>query len=295
MRIIAAPAFGAAALACALLATHRPATAEQFIGFGQPGTPGWEMQSYPTVNRVQGDRASLAAETIVAWFSDGGFTGTQRDQFEFWFGGTFGHADPRGAERTTGWGASTPTLGAEYYYNLIEPRSQPDDSGYLSWWISPVLTLNFPTGPRATDRFGDGSDQYSSFFTVTNYLQVGRIGATINPVSLFYAARDRSASVQGDGASSRKRGGLSWTLGELAAGYFVTPDLALGLHHAFHIDNRSRSSFEGSRIGRIGPALSYNGWARHGISVSANLNFSYYTSSNRARETTLATFIGMRF
>ena len=84
-------------LAFACLSVISPHTsAEQFIGFAQPGIPdSWAVESFPVLNRTSKGDTSIAANTVLAYFSKTGFTGTQRDQFQFWAGAISGYTNAR--------------------------------------------------------------------------------------------------------------------------------------------------------------------------------------------------------
>ena len=65
-------------------------------------------------------------------------------------------------------------------------------------------------------------------------------------------------------------------MADVAAGYLVNEDLWLGVHHVYNINNTSASDFKESRSGKIGPSMTYTGFSKEGLFVSANLNFDYY-------------------
>ena len=117
-------------------------------------------------------------------------------------------------------------------------------------------------------------------FSVANYLRVGRFAVTFTPAGIHYAARNRHATDFGAGDPAQLRGGVSLWLGDIAAGYLVTEDLWLGVHHVYHINNTTASDFNVSRAGKIGPSMTYTGFAEEGLFISANLNVDYYHSAN---------------
>lgn len=78
-----------------MLLASTSAEAEQFIGFAQPGLPGWAVESFPVFNRTTAGDVSAAANTELSYFSNTGFTGTQRDQFQFWAGAISGYTNAR--------------------------------------------------------------------------------------------------------------------------------------------------------------------------------------------------------
>lgn len=65
----------------AVLAINASAQAEQFIGFGQPGLPGrWAVETFPVYNRNADGNVRAGGNTVLAYFSETGFTETTRDQ-----------------------------------------------------------------------------------------------------------------------------------------------------------------------------------------------------------------------
>lgn len=279
-----------------ILSTLTPAKsmAEEWIGFGQPGKPSsWALETYPVYSHTSPNVNSISTFTELAYFTETGFTGTHRDQFEFWIGGSVGYAKPNPG--TSGWGAAAPNLAIEYYYNVIVPNADPGTANYLTWWTSPILSVTFPNGSDRTSGFGAGANQYSYSFSVNNYVQSGKIGATINPLEISYSARNLNASVISNGGLQRLRGGLSLTVADIAAGYQVTDNLFLGLHHSFSLYSVSASDFQESREGKIGPSFTYSGFAKSGLFISGNLNFDYYTSNNLKHSTTVTASIVKNF
>lgn len=277
------------------LATAATAGAEQFIGFGQPGQPGsWALQSFPIINRSANGTTRAGANTVLAYFSETGFTGTQRDQLEIWFGAIPGYSTPaQGSSR--GWGVASPNIGLEYYYNVIEPTSAPGSADYRTFWTSPTLMIEFPNGSHATSGYGAGANRYAYSFSIANYAQVGKWGVTFTPVGVHYAQRNRNATDFGLGDARKLRGGLSLWFADIAAGYQATPSLWLGVHHKYSIFNRGASDFAETREGKIGPSMTYTGLAAHGIFISANLNFGYYHSTNLPHANSLTMALVKRF
>lgn len=275
----------------AVLGLSASAQAEQFIGFGQPGPPGqWAVESFPAFNRNSNGDVRAGGNTVLAYFSDTGFTGTRRDQVQFWVGAVPGYASTNDVPGAKAWGIASPNVGLAWYYNVLEPTSEPGAADYRTFWTNPTLMVEFPNGNDNLAGHGAFANRYAVSFSVANYLRVGRFAATFTPVGLHYAARNRTASELTVGDPQYLRGGLSLWLGDVAAGYLVTDDLWLGVHHVYHINNRSASHFASSRVGKIGPSMTYTGFAGHGLLVSANLNVDYYHSDNlpRSRELTMA-------
>lgn len=95
-----------ASLSSALMLTFGAhVAAEQLLGFAQPGLPGrWAVESFPVISRTSDGKTSVAANTVLAYFSETGFTGTQRDQLQFWAGAVPGYASTQGAVDSNAWG-----------------------------------------------------------------------------------------------------------------------------------------------------------------------------------------------
>jgi hypothetical protein len=262
--------------------------ADEFIGYGQAGKPGsWALETFPIATHTSPNGNSINTFTNPAYFTETGFTGTHRDQFEFWAGASTGYAKAAPGSGLNGFGMASPQLGIEYYLNVVQPNAEPGSAGYTTFWTSPIFTVSFPNGNTHDSGFGAGANQYAYGFSVNNYIQVGKIGVTVNPVELYYASRNRNATDLGDGEMRKLRGGLSITVADIAGGYQVTNDLFLGLHHSFSFYNAYGSDFQESREGKIGPALTWSGLVKYGIFISANLNFDYYTTPNLKHSITL--------
>ena len=258
-----------------------PAHGEQFIGFAQPGVPGqWALESFPVFSRTTKGSVRAGSNTVLAYFSETGFTGTQRDQLQFWVGADTGYNNDNSARNDGAWGVASPNLGLAYYYNVVEPKSAYGSEDFTTFWVNPTLSLEFPNGNDEGTGYGAFANRYGASFSVANYLRVGRFAATFTPAGIHYAARNRHASDLGSGDPTRLRGGVSFWLADIAAGYLVTDDVWLGVHHSYHINNRSASDFKESREGKIGPAMTYTGFSKQGFYLSANLNVDYYHSDN---------------
>lgn len=264
-----------------VLGINESTQAEQFIGFGQPGIPGkWALESFPVFSRNTDGDVRAGGNTVLAYFSETGFTDTPRDQLQFWVGAIPGYASTNGARDTSPWGIASPNLGFAYYYNVVEPTTDYGSADYTTFWTNPTLMVEFPNGNKEVAGYGAFANRYAVSFSIANYLRVGRFAATFTPVGIHYAARNRNATDLGDGDPTRLKGGVSLWLANIAAGYLVSDDLWLGVHHAYHINNRTASDFKESREGKIGPSMTYTGFAEQGLYVSANLNFDYYHSAN---------------
>lgn len=268
--------------ALALMLGGAPAAhGDQFIGFAQPGEPGkWALESFPVFNRTAKGDVRAGTNTVLAYFSESGFTGTQRDQFQLWLGADSGYAASNGTRASKNWGVASPNLGLAYYYNVVPPASAFGADDYFTLWTNPTLSLEFPNGNEDLDGYGAFANRYGASFSLANYVQLGRFAVTVTPAGIHYAARNRHASDLGDGDPVQLRGGISYWLADIAAGYRVSDDLWLGVHHSYHLNNRSASDFKPSRQGKVGPAMTYTGFAKQGLYLSANLNFDYYHSDN---------------
>jgi hypothetical protein len=272
-RALAALAFSAGAMA--------NAHADMFIGFGQAGAPGsWAVESFPSISRSSDGTVRAGANTVLAYFSKTGFTGTQRDQFEVWAGAIPGYATGPAGSSGSGTGIASPNIGLEYYYNVIQPTTPYGSPDYTTFWTSPTLMVEFPNGNTGTTGFAAGANRFAYSLSLANYLQVGNWGVSFIPVGLYYADRNRNATDLGGGNSKNLRGGLSLWFADIAAGYQVVPSLWLGVHHVYNIYSYSSSDFKEQREGKIGPSMSYTGLSKYGIYISANINFGYYHSAN---------------
>lgn len=275
----------------AILAITASAQAEQFIGFGQPGLPGrWAVETFPVYNRNADGNVRAGGNTVLAYFSETGFTETTRDQLQFWVGAVPGYASTNGAKNTNAWGVASPNLGFAYYYNVVEPTSAYGTSDYTTFWTNPTLMVEFPNGNDDIAGHGAFANRYAASFSVANYLQVGRFAATFTPVGVHYAARNRNSTDLGNGDPQQLRGGVSYWFADIAAGYLVRDDLWLGVHHVYHVNNRAASSFAPSKVGKIGPSMTYTGFSRQDLYLSANFNVDYHHSDNlrRSNELTMA-------
>ncbi|MCF5657325.1 hypothetical protein [Pseudomonas poae] len=285
------PRLGAGLFFAFSLTLGATAHAEQFIGFGQPGLPGkWALESFPVFNRTAEGNVRAGGNTVLAYFSETGFTDTTRDQLQFWVGAIPGYASNKNDREASPWGIASPNLGFSYYYNVVEPTTAYGSDDYTTFWTNPTLMVEFPNGNDEIAGYGAFANRYAVSFSLANYLRVGRFAVTFTPAGIHYAARNRNATDFGTGDPQRLRGGVSLWLANVAAGYLVTDDLWLGVHHVYHINNTAASDFDETRVGKIGPSMTYTGFAQQGFYLSANLNFDYYRSANlpRSNELTMA-------
>ena len=288
---------GIAVVAGGLLCLSVTAQAREFIGFGQEGIPGsLSMQNYPTIQTNSGGTNTVSNFFELSYFSKTGFTGTTRDQFEYWVGANLGYTDPKGNPNSSGFGMSAPEIGLEYYYNLIQPTVPIGAPGYFTFWVSPTIDVNFPNGNTQTTGFGAGADQYSVQVNDDNFIRAGNWDFTFNPVELTYNFGNLNTTpVSGNPISSfHQRGGLSLTVGDIGFGYQFTPDLVVGIQQQFNINNMAGSNISSSREGFIGPAFTYAGFRKIGLYFSGTIQTDYYRE-NMAHNTYFAAWISKTF
>jgi len=162
-------------VACGLSTIMNSANAENFIGLGQPGSPGTvSLQFYPTLSHFSPNTNAAKVFSEVSYTTKGGFSSESRDRFEFWVGGYAGYQSPHTNSGGGGWGGASPELGVEYYYQGIAPKQgapfgTPD---YREWWISPTLALDFPNGSAKSSGFGAGANQYTLSASVNNFVGI---------------------------------------------------------------------------------------------------------------------------
>ncbi|BBQ03779.1 hypothetical protein BSFA1_89070 (plasmid) [Burkholderia sp. SFA1] len=282
-------------LAVASLACGGSARADQFINFSQMGAPGaFAFEALPDVIHSDG-QTSFASNNIIAYFSHTGVTGTNRDQFEFWGGAYAGYTKASAGGPGNSWGITNPNIGMEYYYNVIQPTTCGTCDGYSIYTVSPILSVTLPSGSSDTTGVRAGSNHYSFYFGMTHYYKHGKWSISANPFAVLYGAPSLNDVTTAPGQTSRPRGGFSYTVADVAAGYDILPGLGIGLHHSLQLNNRSDSSFASSTQGFIGPAVSYFGFAKHGLYLAANLNFNYYHSSNLKSSPYFAAYIVQYF
>jgi hypothetical protein len=271
------------------------AEARQFFYIAEGGVPqGVVFETYPTVNPNSSGATSAYAYSELAYFTPTGFTGTKRDQFEFWAGGTLGYTDPKGAPNSSGIGIADPEIGFEYYYNIIEPTAPVGSPGFVSLWTGPEVWLNFPNGNTTTAGYGTGADQYSFNISENSYLQIGKFIFDFNPIEVNYQFTNMNTTQSANDPSVffKQRYGLSLTFGDVAIGYQVTPTLAVGIAQQFNANSIGDSTVAASREGFIGPTATYSGFKN--FLVSAAVQTDYY-HENTARNTYLAFWITHHF
>ncbi|WP_206781050.1 hypothetical protein [Pseudomonas sp. LFM046] len=276
-----------AMLAFIILAfSAQPSHAGNTLGSGQPGPPGWSLQLWPYYSKQDsGETANNFFE--LAWFSDFGvISDTHQDQIELWAGflGGYRRSDFEGNDSR--WGTSTPQLGIEYFYQAHVSDAAPNTEGYRAWWISPTFAVSFPNGSEKTSGFGSGADQYSAMFYINNFFGYDKWQLSVNPVVANYMFRDRNHTDLEDGSRKRLQGGLSLFVADIALGYQLNDNWAVGIHHEYDFYNVADSDFAKAERGMAGPTLNYNGLANKNIFISATVDFDY-ANHNTERATTL--------
>jgi hypothetical protein len=253
------------------------ASAGNFIGLAQPGTPGtFGVLMFPTFSHTSPNTNTGKTFTELAYYTKTGFTGTARDQFEVWTGFYGGYQTPARGSQDSGWGAALPELGLEYYYQIVQPDGKFCTPEYRTWWISPYITMNAPNGSSKNSGFGAGSNQYSASATVNNYVAYGLWHATIAPVTALYLFRNRNETSMSETENARLRGGLTLVLMDMAAGYQVRDNMIVGVHHAFNIYGVKDSDFPRATEGMVGPTFTYLGFAKDNLYLAGTLDVDYH-------------------
>lgn len=257
--------------------------AGNFIGLGQPGPPGWSLQFYPTWSAPLQPQATVSTFVELSYFLPTGFTGTARDRHQFWVAAAVGHAKPAAGSSDRASGLTGQQVAYEYYYRVIEPAQ----TGDLSWWTTPLVSLSFPNGETKASGFGAGGNQSTLQLGWNNHLSWDRWNLTFAPLSVAYADRARHATPTSTGVLARQRAGWSLTWADLALGYRVTPDLDLGWHYAYSQYHRSASDLAPARQGRMGPSFAYLGlMPQHRIYLAGNLSRDVQVSPGMKPSTT---------
>lgn len=269
----------------------QPSHAGNFIGNGQPAPPGWAIELWPYYSKQ--DSSSTAANFFeLTWFSDFGvISDTHQDQIQLWGGFLGGYKESDFEGDDSRWGASSPQLGIEYYYQVFVSDAAPNTEGYRTWWISPTFYVNFPNGDDKTSGFGSGADQYSATFNVNSFFGYDKWQLSVNPVVVNYIFRDRNYTEFEDGSRERLRGGLSLYVADIALGYQLTDKLAAGIHHEYDFYNVSDSDFAKAERGMAGPTVSF---LYGNFCVAATVDFDY-ANHNTERATTFSAFVAYSF
>jgi hypothetical protein len=270
------------------------AEARQFFYGAEGDVPeGVVIETYPTINPNSAAN-SASAYSELAYFAPTGFTGTKRDQLEFWAGGTLGYTDPKGAPNSSGVGIADPELGFEYYYNVIQPTVPLGSPGFVTLWTGPEGWVNMPNGNTTTAGFGSGADQYSFAISENNYLQIDKFILDFDPVEVNYQFTNQNTTVSSNNPSLyfKQRYGLSLTFGDVAIGYQVLPTLAVGVAQQFNANSIGNSTVASSREGFIGPTMVYSGFQH--MLIGAAVQTDYY-HENTARNTYIALWVTRHF
>ena len=89
------------------------ATTDVYLDFAFASPPGWQYQNYfDWANR--GNTNTLAQSPFLAYYTATGVTGTTKDSFEYWLSASFGYQTTHGVSDSSGWGASSPSIGVEW-------------------------------------------------------------------------------------------------------------------------------------------------------------------------------------
>lgn len=281
----------------AAIALPAASQAREYLGFGQEGDPGsLSFQNYLQFEHGSPNNNSIANYFELSYFTNTGFTGSARDQWEFWMGFNGGYANTHGAPGSSGFGIVAPGFGVEYYLNLIQPKVALGKPGYFTLWVSPYADLNFPNGNTQTSGYGAGADQYSFDVGDDNFLQIGNIAITVAPVEIHYSyANLNNSTTSLLGGSSRGKGGLSLTFADGGIGYQLTPNWLVGVMQQFNVNNISGSTFRSSREGFAGPAFTYAGFASRGLFISGTVETDYYNQGGLAHQTYVAAWLSKEF
>jgi len=276
------------------------ANTDVYLDWALPADPGWYWVHYlDYVNR--GSSNSIGDSSEIEYQTRTGLTGTTRDSFEFWAGGAAGYASTNGAANSSGWGVSSPDIGAEWYYAVIQPTVKQGEPGYENLTISPWIQVTAPNGNTTTGGYGAGADQWSYTGALLGTYRLGRFTTTIQPVTLTYAQTNQNTSAVTNSAGTptltKARDGLSGSFGAINVGYDVSPTLTLGVYQAWNVysfaDTRDSPR---SAEGTIGPMFSYTGLSDSlGITIDGTMQVDYYHTSNMAQGYFLSMYVSKKF
>ena len=272
-----APSFLALLVAAVAVAPH-DADAVNYLGSGQPGAAGWSLQNWPSFSNY-GGASGVSNFFQLAWYTQTGFTGTSRDRFEFWAGGFGGYQERAPGTDGSNWGISTPNVGAEYYYTVVNSNTKYATDGYRLWVITPTVTMAFPNGSGKTGGYGAGADQFAISFDINNSIVYNHWIMAIRPANFTYAFRNLNYSLTENGWTAKLRGGWSVTVGDIALGYQITDTVAVGVHHQYNISNFAESDFKRSKRGMLGPTFAYTGFLDRGLYIGGTLDIDYATAN----------------
>ena len=260
------------------------AYAENFIGLGEPGPPGkFAILSFQNFINGPKEAGFPVWFTVISpsFYTARGFTKT-RDIFQLYAGAAVGYIDgaPDTAKTIDRFGWGLPHVGIQWYFQAVEPRpiSNKPGAAKFSWYFSPYVTVYFPNG--STREYGfDGVYGNNVRFSIglQNNFNIGNFALTIMPVQFNYTGPYLQKL-----SSSKEQ--LDIDIMDFSMGYAIHPTLFIGIHHIYTFKNVSGNAdvLQGPSQwgeGRIGPSATYVGFASKGLSLFANINFTYMTGN----------------
>jgi hypothetical protein len=278
----------------------RPATTDVYLDFAFASPPGWQYQNYfDWANR--GNTNTLSESPLLAYYTTTGVTGSTKDSFEFWVGVSVGYQNTHGASDSSGWGASSPNIGIEWYYNPIQSDKAFGSEEFEAFSISPWFLLTAPNANTTSAGFGSGANQWSGTGALLMTYRKARFTTTMQPFTLTYAGGNLNSTpvTNPDGSISfaKARAGWSGAFGIINVGYDVTPTFTLGLQQVWNI-----YSFAGTRYspraseGTIGPLFGYSGLSdAYGLYIAGAVQIDYYRSPGLPRSVYVTTYITKHF
>ncbi len=228
-------------------------------------------------------------------------TGTTKDSFEFWVSASLGYQNTPSGSGSSGWGGSSPTIGAEWYYNPIQSDKTFGSDEYEAFSISPWLQLTTPNGDTSTAGFGSGANQWSGSGALLMTYRKARFTTTIQPVTLYYAGSNlnSTAVTNPDGSISfaKARAGWSGAFGLINVGYDLTPTFTVGLQQVWNVYSFADARFSPrASEGTIGPLLGYSGLSdAYGLYIAAAVQVDYYHSPGLPQSLYVTTYITKHF
>jgi hypothetical protein len=275
----------AATLALAGVGPARAANTDVYLDWGIPADPGWYWLHYLDYAN-HGSNNTIGDTMQVEYQTRTGLTGTARDSFEFWGGAAFGIASTGGAPHSSAAGIAAPEIGAQWYYDIMQPEGKQGDPGYRILVVSPWVQVNAPNGNTNAGGYGAGADQWSVTEALLATYRFGGFTTTLQPITLTEAAANRNttlvANAAGTPALIRQRTGVSGSFGVFNVGYDVSPTLTLGVYQSWNA-----YSFAGARDsprqaeGTVGPTFEYSGLSDSlGLSIDGTVQVDYYHTSN---------------
>lgn len=257
-----------------------PAHATNIPTFGTPGRQGQISWQGFFDDSLSGSSPTLSDFNIFSYYGPG-FTGTPRDQLQYEVRFAVGYAD--GHNKNTALQYSSGGLSVEYYYNVVPPAHGHKDKmspDYRLWWTSPQIVLNLPTGNTYSSGYGNGTNNYGVVAQDNNYIAIGRFGISTNPITATYNMQSLNGTVGSHNNLVYSRGGLSLTLGDTAAGVWLTRGLMVGVQTQYNINSLYNSTGHRSQDFSIGPTFIYTGLFKHGFFVAGNFKTDVEHSAN---------------